>query len=187
MSHAIVVIGSLSLDMVFEVPRRPNKGETVKGMSFSTFVGGKGNNQALAAAKAGATVSMVGRVGDDQYAEPIYETLNQNGVDVRFLTRDPRVGTGLANIYIDPEGDNSIIIVPRANDELSPDDVDRAADLIAACKVVVLQLEVPMKTVLYAAKKCKAAGKTVLLNPAPAPPDGQLSDELLACIDTLIP
>lgn len=97
----VVVVGSLSLDMVFQVPRRPLKGETVKGFSFETFVGGKGNNQALAAARAGATTAMVGKVGKDSYGELILETLEKSGVDISAMSIDPTSGSGLANIYVD--------------------------------------------------------------------------------------
>lgn len=187
MSNAIVVIGSLSLDMVFDVPRRPGRGETIKGKSFQTFVGGKGNNQALAAAKAGAQVAMVGRVGNDSYADLIIDTLKQTGVDVSHLVKDKEIGTGLANIYIDPEGDNSIVIVPRSNDRLSPEDIDRAIETIKKSKIALLQLEVPMDTVIYAARVCNQAGVKVLLNPAPAPADGDLPDELLENVDIMVP
>lgn len=187
MSFDIVVVGSLSLDMVMDVPRRPATGETIKGTSFNTFVGGKGNNQALAAAKLGAKVAMVGRVGNDQYADVLEDNQKKFGIDTTHLLRDDNEGTGLANIYVDPQGDNSIVIVPRSNDKLSPADVDDANDVISQSAMMVLQLEVPMDTVIHAAKAAHAAKKVVLLNPAPAPADGALPKELLENVDLLVP
>lgn len=187
MSFDIVVVGSLSLDMVIDVPRRPATGETIKGTSFNTFVGGKGNNQALAAAKLGAKVAMVGRVGNDQYACVLEDNQKKFGIDTSHLLRDEHEGTGLANIYVDPQGDNSIVIVPRSNDKLSPADVDNAHDVISQSAMMVLQLEVPMETVIHAAKAAHAAKKVVLLNPAPAPADGKLPKELLENVDLLVP
>lgn len=192
MVSEVVVVGSLSLDMVFQVPRRPGKGETVKGFSFETFVGGKGNNQALAAARAGASVAMVGKVGIDSYADMIKEELEKNSVDTSFLFQDQKSGTGLANIYVDPEGDNSIIIVPRANDSLCPEDIDRAKPLIEKAGLMMLQLEVPEKTVVHAAGLARSLNTMVMLNPAPAPEPGQtgagaLPEELYQSIDYLVP
>ena len=183
----VVVVGSLSLDMVFQIPRRPLKGETVKGFSFETFVGGKGNNQALAAARAGAVTAMVGKVGKDSYGELILETLENNGVDISAMSSDPEAGSGLANIYVDPDGDNSIIIVPRANDQLAPADIDRAKPLLEKAKLLVLQLEIPMDTVIHAAELASESGLEVLLNPAPAPDDGELPEALYKKLDYLIP
>ncbi len=183
----VVVIGSLSLDMVFCVPYRPARGETIKATSYETFVGGKGNNQALAAAKAGAKTAMIGRVGNDQHADLIVKTLASAGVDASLVSRDPEVGTGLANIYIDPHGDNSIVIATRSNERLSTEDIDHARSIIENSKIVVLQLEIPLDTVTYAAKAAKAAMKTVLLNPAPAPAEGKLPKALLELVDILVP
>lgn len=187
MSDGVLVIGSLSLDMVFGVPYNPARGETIKANSFQTFVGGKGNNQALAAAKAGAKVAMIGRVGNDQYADLIIRTLEEAGADASLVYRDPEVGTGLANIYVDQNGDNSIVIATRSNERLSAADVDNGIEIVRKSKIVVLQLEVPLATVTYAAQVGKREGKLVLLNPAPAPQDGHLPDELLKNVDLFIP
>ncbi|MGD9683199.1 MAG: ribokinase [Candidatus Obscuribacterales bacterium] len=187
MASSIVVVGSLSLDMVFKVDRRPGKGETIKGKSFETFVGGKGNNQALAAALCGGNVAMVGRVGDDTYGQTIMDTLESTGVEISHLMASPEFGTGLANIYIDPDGDNSIVIVPRANDTLTPEFVDEASDLIKLASLILLQLEIPLETVLHAARMGRELGKTVMLNPAPAPPEGKLPEGLLELLDYLLP
>jgi ribokinase len=162
---AVTVVGSLSVDFVMRVPRRPNKGETIAGYDFNTFVGGKGNNQALAAARAGARVRMVGRVGNDAFGDKIVETLRRNEVDT----------------------DNSIVIVPQSNGKLSAKDVDVARDTFANAKVVLLQMEIPDETIVAAAKAARAAGALVALNPAPAPPSGRLPDGLLKNVDLLIP
>lgn len=187
MSGRVVIVGSLSLDFVMRVPRRPAKGETIAGFDFNTFVGGKGNNQALAAARAGAEVSLVGRVGDDSYGDRLIEMLRDNNVGVQHLRRDPLEGTGIANIYVDPEGDNSIVIVPRANAKLSMSDIEAAKEVIAQANVLLLQMEIPDEIVLLAAMVAKRAGVKVILNPAPAPPSGKLPDELLSYVDILIP
>ncbi|MBX9691294.1 MAG: ribokinase [Cyanobacteria bacterium] len=187
MSVDIVVVGSLSLDMVFDVPRRPGKGETVKGYTFNTFVGGKGNNQALAAAKSGGRVSMLGRVGNDQYAGLLISTLVDVGVDVSHLMKDADEGTGLANIYVDPEGDNSIIIVPRSNNKVSVQDLNDAVDMIEQASIVLMQLEIPLETVIAAAKMARSKGKIVVLNPAPAPESGTLPPDLMQLVDLLVP
>ncbi|MBZ0186503.1 MAG: ribokinase, partial [Candidatus Obscuribacterales bacterium] len=187
MTSSVVVVGSLSFDMVFKIDRRPGKGETIKGDSFETFVGGKGNNQALAAAKSGALTAMVGRVGNDAYGQMLIDNLVDNNVDISCLMKCKDQGTGLANIYVDPDGDNSIVIVPRANEALTPADVDNAIELIQASKIILLQLESPLPSVLHAAKRARQAGKTVILNPAPAPPDGKLPAQIFQYIDYLLP
>lgn len=186
MSGFITVVGSLSLDLVVQTPRRPGKGETISGTNFATFVGGKGNNQALAAARAGAAVRMVGRVGKDAYGEQIARTLAETGVDTSCLYRDTEIGTGIANIWVDPAGDNSIVIVPQANSRLSPEDVNRAASSITGAAIVLLQMEIPLETTIAAARLAHQAGVIVALNPAPAPPGG-VPVELLKVVDLLIP
>jgi ribokinase len=187
MTGHIAVVGSLSADMVFQVPRRPAKGETIAGTDFSLFVGGKGNNQALAAGRCGASVKMIGRVGNDSYAEMIAGKLIDSGVDVTHLIKDGTVGTGVANIYVDPEGDNSIVIVPQANARLSPRDIEQAAETIRSARVLLMQMEIPLETIECAARMAREAGVTVLLNPAPAPIDGVIPDTILRNVDVLIP
>lgn len=186
---SVVIVGSLSVDFVMRVPRRPVKGETISGFDFNTFVGGKGNNQALAAVRAGADVHMVGRVGRDQYGDRLNEVLKANGVSTKFLVRDEQNGTGIANIYVDPEGDNSIVIIAQANGKLSPRDVVNASSTISGASVLMLQLEVPIDTVVAAASTAKSArtNTRVMLNPAPAPPDGKLPANLYELVDIMIP
>ncbi len=182
----ICVVGSLSYDLVMQVPRRPQKGETIIGTAFNTFVGGKGNNQALAAARSGAEVSMIGRVGQDSFGDQVAAMLVKTGVDIRHLYRDSEVSTGIADILVDADGDNSITIAPQANGRLCPADIDAAKAVIQDANFMLLQLEIPVDTVTHAAKLGRSLGLTVILNPAPAPESG-LPDELLANIDIIIP
>lgn len=187
MTGTVVVVGSLSVDFVMRVPRRPQKGETIAGFDFHTFVGGKGNNQAIAAARAGATVQIVGKVGADSYGESITAKLEENSVGIEYLFTTKTAGTGIANIYVDPEGDNSIVIVPQANAQLSAEDVQTARPAILDAKVVLIQLEIPYDTVLAAASAGQLGNAIVILNPAPAPPAGSLPEGLLASVDLLTP
>lgn len=187
MANKVVVVGSLSVDFVMRVPRRPEKGETLTGFDFNTFVGGKGNNQALAAARAGGKVSMVGCVGTDSYARTLAEKLQQSGVNTDHLIRRAEVGTGIANIYVDPQGDNSIVIIPQANATLNEQVLKDANATICGAGILMLQLECPIETSTSAAQMARAAGVKVMLNPAPAPPSGDLPAELWKSIDILVP
>jgi ribokinase len=182
-----VVVGSLSRDLVVKAPRLPVRGETIRGTDFGMFVGGKGNNQALAASRAGAKVSMVGRVGDDDFGTTIIDTLVRTGVDAKRVIRDPEVGSGIAIIVVGGDGDNSIVIAQQANLKLSAADVEDARSLIESAGIVLLQMEVPMETNIAAAKVAHRAGIPVALNPAPAPEDGKLPEELLRHLTFIIP
>lgn len=183
----IAVVGSLSCDLVMQVPRRPQNGETIIGTGFNIFVGGKGNNQALAAARNGADVSIIGKVGTDYFGDQVAAKLVETGVCTKYLFRDSEVGTGIADILVDANGDNSITIAPQANGRLGPTDIDAAKELIEKSAYMLMQLEIPIPTVAYAAKLAKSLGLTVVLNPAPAPLDGNLPDELLSSVDIIIP
>ncbi len=187
MAGTVVVVGSLSRDLVVKSPRLPVRGETIRGTDFGMFVGGKGNNQALAASRAGAKVSMVGRVGDDDFGTTIIDTLVRTGVDAQRVIRDPEVGTGIAIIIVGGDGDNSIVIAQQANLKLSAADVEDARGLIESAGIVLLQMEVPMETNIAAAKVAYRAGVPVALNPAPAPEDGKLPEELLRHLTFIIP
>ena len=132
MPGKVVVVGSLSQDLVVKSPRLPARGETIRGTDFGMFVGGKGNNQALAAARAGAHVHMVGRVGCDQFGLTIIDTLKKTGVDATHVTQDPDSGSGIAMIIVGEGGDNSIVIAQQANLRLSPSDVEAARSVIAS-------------------------------------------------------
>lgn len=181
----VVVVGSLNCDLVLRAVRRPLPGETLTGESFQVFVGGKGNNQAIAASRAGAMVSMVGRIGEDGFGDMIAQKLAAAGVDGTFVSRDPERSTGVADIFVDGDGQNSIVVVPEANGRLAREHIDAAQAALHGAKVVLLQLEVPVATVTYAATKAKAAGAVVVLNPAPALPS--LPPDLVSAVDLFVP
>ncbi len=180
----VVVVGSLNTDLVFRAPRLLAPGETLTGTGFDEFAGGKGLNQAVAAARLGARVAMVGRVGTDGYGDRLLQTLSAAGIDATGVQRDP-AGSGLAFITVsDSTGENIIGILPRANGNLSIADVEAAEAAIAAADVLMLQLEVPLATSQRAAELARAHGTSVILNPAPAQPLGR---ELLALCDWVTP
>ena len=187
MSQKVIVVGSLSMDLVLNVPRLPLVGETIKGDSFSNFVGGKGNNQALASAKLGASVSMLGILGKDNYGDLVLGNLQQNNVDCRHMLRTDKTGTGIANIWVGPAGENVIVIIPNANGALSPQLVEENKAIFDDAAVLLLQLEIPLETVTRAAHLARECGVKVILNPAPAPADGKLPAELLGCVDIIVP
>ena len=164
----VVVVGSLVFDCVAIADRIPRKGETVLGQSFGTFSGGKGANQAVAAARLGAEVFMVGRVGQDDQAKFLLTNLNASGVNTEFVKADPVAGTGACCIHVDAAGDNTIIIVPQANLACLPEDVDAAREVIAAADAVVCQLEIAIPAVVRAVDLANELGVPVILNPAPA-------------------
>jgi ribokinase len=141
----------------------------------------------MAAARAGAHVSLVGRVGADSFGDMLIQTLQKNCVDARYVVKDPQVGTGIAHITVSAEGENAIVIVQQANLRLCAADVEAAKETIADAKVLLLQLEVPTETDIAAAKVARAAGTTVAFNPAPAPDDGVLPVELLQNVDIITP
>lgn len=180
----IVVVGSLNMDLVVQTPRFPGPGETIAGYDFHTIPGGKGANQAVAAARQGSDVSMVGRVGDDAFGQRLRESLRRDRVDTRYITIDQEAATGVAIIAVDESGENRIIIAPGANGRLCPEDMEAATADIALADVLLLQLEVPLPTVQRAVEAARSNGARVILNPAPAQP---LSAELLAQVDFLIP
>ncbi len=180
----VVVVGSFMMDLVIKAERRPQKGETLVGQEFGMFIGGKGSNQAIAAARLGADVTMIGRLGTDLFGDTFMSSLAQEKIDTRFIVRDAEVGTGVGTPVIDAEGDNSIIIVPRANMRLSVADVERAESTIAAADVLLLQLEVPIEASQRAAEIARTGGAKVILNPAPA---RELPDSFLAQVDIMTP
>lgn len=182
----IAVIGSLSMDLVLTMPKLPQVGETLKGNSFNTFVGGKGNNQALAMARLGARTAMLGKLGKDTYAEAILSCLSENGVECRHMLSAETVGTGIANIWVNSKGENEIVIIANSNGELKPSDIDEQVGIFEDATLLVMQLEIPLETVIYAAEQARAKGIAVLLNPAPAPVGG-LPQELLSKIDYIVP
>lgn len=180
----VAVVGSLNIDLVCHATRRPEKGETLIGDAFDIFTGGKGFNQATAAARLGAEVTLVGSVGADPFGEMLLRATENEGIDSRFVTKRTDTGTGVATIVIEPDGDNSIIVIPRANMALTTAEIDAAADAIANADVLLLQLETSIAASEHAAAIAKAHGTTVILNPAPAQP---LPDSLLTHVDILTP
>ena len=177
----VVVLGSANLDIVVPVPHHPAIGETVLGGHHDRIPGGKGANQAVAAARLGARVAMVGRVGSDDAGGTLRTALQEAGVDCKYLAVDHPAPSGLALIGVDENGDNTIIVSPGANDRVGPDDVAAAASFLASAAVTLVQLEVPAMAVEAAAA---ASGGTVVLNPAPA---SLLSAALLERVDVLVP
>ncbi|MGZ9814908.1 ribokinase [Peribacillus simplex] len=163
----IAVVGSSSMDLVVTSAKRPMAGETVLGESFITVPGGKGANQAVAAARLGAEVSMVGCVGDDVYGEIILENLKENYVNTEYVEPVTGSASGTAHITLS-EGDNSIIVVKGANDFITPEYVQKAKKVIEESDIVMVQQEIPEETVEYLAELCKTLQKRLLLNPAPA-------------------
>ena len=179
----IVVVGSSSIDLVVTSEKRPAAGETVLGEAFSTVPGGKGANQAVAAARLGAEVTMIGRVGDDVYGSTILKNLNINGVNTSYVEPVPDIASGTAHITL-AEGDNSIIVVKGANDWITPEYVQKARAVIKNADIVMIQQEIPEETVEYTARLCKELGIKLLLNPAPA---RLLSEEVIENTTYLTP
>ena len=184
MTRPIVVVGSLNVDLVVRVPRFPAPGETVVGTDYAVFPGGKGANQAVAAARLGGDVHMVGRVGNDDNGRLLLASLASAGVDAGGVRVDADAPTGTAVITIDGAGQNMIAIVPGANGRLRPDDVEARRSVLASAVVVLLQLEVAFDVVEGAARLGREAGATVVLDPAPARPEAL---PLLARVDVVTP
>ena len=177
----VAVVGSLNLDLVVRVARLPGPGETVSGDDVFRNPGGKGANQAVAAARLGRRVAMVGRVGDDDAGRELVESLEADAVDSSRVRVVAGVPSGIALITVSEDGENQIVVSPGANAHLTPDDVGQARAALRAAAVTLLQLEVPLEAVAAAAR---AAGGTVVLNPAPV---RDLPEELLAEVDVLVP
>lgn len=180
----VVVVGSLNMDLVMRTPRVPVGGETLHGHEFSTLPGGKGANQAVACARLGAKVSMIGQVGNDGFGTTLRDGLAADGIDVSGVLQTTAVGTGVAMILVEDIGQNRIVLAAGANGALTPDDIEAQAALIGGAAMLVLQLEVPMPVVERAIAIAHSAGVPVLLNPGPAKP---LAEPLWSQIDLLIP
>jgi ribokinase len=173
------------MDLVIRAPRLPRAGETLAGESFATVPGGKGANQAVAAARLGASVAMIGCVGHDAYGEQLRAALLAERIDCQALTVMADVSTGVASIVVDDSSQNAIVIVAGGNGQLTPEVVARFDALLAAAEVVICQLEVPVPTVAHTLKRARELGKIVILNPAPAV--APLPADWYALIDYLIP
>ncbi len=180
----VTVLGSANVDLVIRAERMPNRGETLIGDAFDIFTGGKGFNQATAAARLGAEVILIGRIGDDPFADVLRSAIESEQIDSQFVKTDAESGTGIATIVVEPDGDNSIIVVPRANMRTTPADIDEAKDCIANADVLLLQLETPIDASERAVEIAKASGTIVVLDPAPARP---LPSSLLSQVDILTP
>lgn len=182
MSKKILVIGSINKDLVVNTLRFPKEGETILGNNFYTTNGGKGANQACAIGKLGGDVSMLGAVGNDNFAKDLSDALSSNNVNINNLLIKDNVSTGIAVITVTNDGTNHIIVVQGANALITKDDVKE--DLISSFDIIVMQLEIPLEIAKYAASIAKKLGKTVVLNPSPAV---KLDRDFLSCVDILIP
>ena len=180
----VVVVGSLNMDLVMRTPRVPVGGETLHGHEFSTLPGGKGANQAVACARLGAKVSMIGQVGNDGFGTTLRDGLAAYGIDVSGVLQTSAVGTGVAMILVEDIVQNRIVLAAGANGALTPADIDAHAARIGGAAMLVLQLEVPMPVVQRAIGIAHAAGVPVLLNPGPASP---LPEAVWSQIDILVP
>ncbi|MFZ4527441.1 MAG: ribokinase [Undibacterium curvum] len=183
MKPQICVVGSVNMDLVFRTPRMPAVGETLHGHEFRQIPGGKGANQAVAAARQGADVRFIGAVGDDGFGDFSQQSLSADGISLTHLSRIPGVATGVAGILVEDNGSNSIVLAAGANASLTPAHIDAAAADIRSAQILLCQLETPLNTVTQAIATARAAGVKVILNPAPAQ---DLSPELLAQVDYLI-
>ncbi len=181
----VVVIGSLNIDTVIDVEHMPVAGETISADKVELIPGGKGANQAYTIGKLGGNVTMLGCAGDDTHAKIVLDSLKSAGVDISHIKKDKNESTGNAIVTVNKEGNNSIIIIHGANYCADIPYIEEKIDIIEQSDIVVLQLEIPLNTVMYVAKKAKAMGKTVILDPAPAIKD--LPDELLKCVDIIKP
>ena len=180
----IMVVGSSNTDMVVKTGHLPAPGETVIGGEFVTVPGGKGANQAVAAARLGAEVVFVARLGNDLFGDSSLRNFEAEGIVTEYVVRDPELPSGVALILVDSSAENMIAVAPGANGALSPADVDRAVDVLPGCDALVVQLEVPLGTVEHAVRLAYEKGVRVILNPAPARP---LTRELLSMADVLVP
>ena len=181
----IAVIGSNMVDLITYIDRMPAQGETLEAPGFALGCGGKGANQAVAAAKLGADVLMLSKVGDDMFADNTLANFQRFGIDTRYVQRVPGVSSGVAPIFVRTDSHNSILIVKGANAYLSPADIEAAAADLRECTLIVLQLEINLQTVYYAIEFAHRHGIAVLLNPAPALPG--LDADYLAKLDFLVP
>ena len=181
---SIVIVGSSNTDMVITAPRIPAPGETILGGSFMVAPGGKGANQAVAAARLGADVTFVARIGMDMFGDEAVRHYSEDGINTQYIVRDSEAPSGIAMIMVDEKGENAISVASGANMHLMPEDVDCAEQGICTADIMVLQLEVPYETVEHAVTQAKQAGIPIILNPAPA---RTLDAELLQQIDYLTP
>jgi len=184
LDNSIVVVGSINMDLVVRAPRLPQLGETLLGGDFHTFPGGKGANQAVACARLGAKVKLIGKVGKDSFGDELLGGLAANGVEINAIEIVSETSSGVALITVVTSGDNAIVVSPAANSQITCADIWKHEKLIQEASVLVLQLECPMEAVETAMDVARKNGVPVVLNPAPAQP---LSESLLQKVDYLIP
>ncbi|MBN1942562.1 MAG: ribokinase [Phycisphaerae bacterium] len=180
----VLVVGSINMDLMVRVGRMPVPGETIHGEDFRTNPGGKGANQAVAAARLGAKVRMIGSVGRDDFGRALKQSLAGEGVDVEYIRESERSASGTAMILVDQKGENSIVVAGGANFDVTPDDVFSREDLFTECDVVLMQLELPLQTVRAAIEVGRRHHVRTILDPAPVPK--QFSDGLCE-VDILTP
>ena len=180
----ILVVGSSNTDMVIKTHSFPTPGETILGGRFLMNAGGKGANQAVAAARLGGVVTFVGKIGDDIFGKQAVQQLEDEGINVDFVAVDSENPSGVAMITVDRKGENSIVVAPGSNGTLSPADFDKAMTKLDESDFVLMQLEIPIPTVEYIAAKAAEKQKKVILNPAPA---ASLSNELLQNLYLITP
>lgn len=180
----VLVVGSAGADLILQLDKLPRPGETIIGGKFAFAYGGKGANQAVGAARLGANITFVANVGDDDYGNQCINNFIDEGINVDFINKDPNYPTAVAFIFVDAKGENAIGVASGANMKLSHDTVNSAKSVLTDHRVMLLQLEIPMETVIYGAQMGKNAGLTVILNPAPAFP---LPSELMNNLDIITP
>lgn len=178
------MVGSCNTDLVVKVKSLPREGETVIGSDLFTNLGGKGANQALAAHLMGSEVILVSKLGNDPYGEAYRKALTERGLSLDALFTDPEAPSGVALIAVDREGKNQIVVAPGANQKLMPEDVEKARALFPGARVLLLQLEIPLNTVMKALEEARAMNLITILNPAPAM---ELSRDIVKLVDILTP
>ena len=183
-SHGITVIGSSNTDMVIKTTKLPVPGETILGGDFFLNAGGKGANQAVAAARLGGKVSFIAKTGDDVFGKEAKQLFEIENINTGFMVTDPDHPSGVALITVDSHGENCIVVAPGANGYLSQNDIDLAREEILRSEIILMQLEIPIETVTYVANIAFESGKKVILNPAPA---AKISDDLLSRLYMITP
>ena len=185
MKKGILVIGSLNMDLSIDLAKMPVTGETILGRGIAYKAGGKGANQACAAGKLGGRVRMLGCVGQDEFGQKLVKSLSESGVETDYIKESRDLPTGTAVIYVDDNGDNSIVVIPGANLACDIEYLKEQDEQFHWCDYVVLQMEIPYEAVWYSVKRAKELGKMVILNPAPAP--DEIPEEILSLVDYLTP
>jgi ribokinase len=180
----VVVVGSSNTDMIIQAPRIPAPGETVLGGTFSTSAGGKGANQAVAAARLGGDVSLVASLGSDMFGKQALQNFENEGIDTRHCLMREGTPSGVAQIIVAEDGQNSIAVAPGANANLNPDDIANAGAALAGAAVVLAQLEIPLETVLEVAHRARTGAARMILDPAPA---RELPDDIYPLLDLITP